>query len=912
MDKFSFLGNADTSAIEDLFQQYLKDNNSVESDWKQFFAGFEFARSNYEESGQIPQSVKKEFNVINLINGYRSRGHLFTQTNPVRERRKYAPTLDIENFDLTTADLETVFHAGAEIGIGAAKLKDIIAHLNQTYCQSIGAEYMYIRTPEIIKWLQEKMESQKNIVKFSIDEKKVILNKLNQAVTFENFLHTKFVGQKRFSLEGAESTIPALDAVCEIGADMGIQDFVIGMAHRGRLNVLANILNKTYKDIFTEFEGRPSEDSVFDGDVKYHMGYSSDLKTNNGKQVHLSLTPNPSHLEAVDPVVEGICRAKIDNRHNGDNNKVCPILIHGDAAIAGQGIVYEVVQMSQLEGFKTGGTIHMVINNQVGFTTNYLDGRSSTYCTDVAKVVLSPVFHVNGDDVEALVYVCRLAMEFRQKFHRNVFIDILCYRKYGHNEGDEPRFTQPLLYKAIAAHPNAREIYLKQLIQEGSISAEVAKDMEVSLKKILQEKLDEAKQTEKAKVTSFLEGNWKGMKMADADAFDKSPDTSIDKKVFLDIANKTVALPKDKKVFTKIQKLFDDRTAMISNDTYDWAMGELMAYATLMNEGHHVRFSGQDVERGTFSHRHAVVKFEDSEDEYIPLNNFGATGKLSIYNSLLSEYGVLGFEFGYALTTPKTLTIWEAQFGDFFNGAQIMIDQFITSAEAKWRRMNGLVMLLPHGYEGQGPEHSSARLERFLQQCAGNNIQIVNCTTPANQFHALRRQIKRDFRKPLICFTPKKLLRYPSCISSVKDFTTGGFQEVLDDVTAAAKLVKKVIFCSGKFFYDLIEAKQKNGADGLAIVRLEQLYPFPAIQLQAIIEKYKNATEYIWAQEEPENMGAWAHVMRMFTKYDKLDNIKLKYIGRAENASPATGFSKSHAEQQQTLIDKLVQPQLVK
>jgi 2-oxoglutarate dehydrogenase E1 component len=468
------------------------------------------------------------------------------------------------------------------------------------------------------------------------------------------------------------------------------------------------------------------------------------------------------------------------------------------------------------------------------------------------------------------------------------------------------------LYKAIAAHPNAREIYLKQLIQEGSISAEVAKDMEVSLKKILQEKLDEAKQTEKAKVTSFLEGNWKGMKMADADAFDKSPDTGVDKKIFLDIAKKTVALPKDKKVFTKIQKLFDDRMAMITNDNYDWAMGELMAYATLMNEGHHVRFSGQDVERGTFSHRHAVVKFEDSEDEYIPLNNFGATGKLSIYNSLLSEYGVLGFEFGYALTTPKTLTIWEAQFGDFFNGAQIMIDQFITSAEAKWRRMNGLVMLLPHGYEGQGPEHSSARLERFLQQCAGNNIQVVNCTTPANQFHALRRQIKRDFRKPLICFTPKKLLRYPSCVSSAKDFTTGGFQEVLDDVTATAKSVKKVIFCSGKFFYDLIEAKQKNGTDAMAIIRLEQLYPFPAIQLQAIVEKYKNATEFIWAQEEPENMGAWAHVMRMFTKYDKLDTIKLKYIGRCENASPATGFSKSHAEQQQVIIDKLVQPQLVK
>ena len=906
MDKFSYLGNGDVVAIESLFQQYLNDNNSVEADWKQFFAGFEFARKNYEDGGEIPQNVKKEFDVLNLVNAYRSRGHLFTQTNPVRERRKYTPTLDIENFGLSEADMETVFQAGTQIGIGAAKLKDIVAHLEQTYCQSIGAEYMYIRTPEVIKWLQDKMEASRNTPKFSIDEKKVILNKLNQAVVFENFLHTKFVGQKRFSLEGAESTIPALDAVCEKGADMGIKDFVIGMAHRGRLSVLANILNKTYKDIFTEFEGRPSEDSVFDGDVKYHMGYSSDLESNNGKQVHLSLTPNPSHLEAVDPVVEGIARAKIDHLHNGDLNKVCPILIHGDAALAGQGIVYEVLQMSQLDGYKAGGTIHIVINNQVGFTTNYLDARSSTYCTDVAKTVLSPVFHVNGDDVEALVYVARLAMEFRQTFNRDVFIDVLCYRKYGHNEGDEPRFTQPLLYKAIASHPNPREIYLKQLLEEGSISADLAKEMETSFKNLLQEKLDEAKQTEKAKVTSFLEGAWKGLKMADADAFDKSPDTSVDKKTFLEIAKKTVQLPGDKKFFNKIQKLFDDRAAMITNDNYDWAMGELMAYATLMNEGHNVRFSGQDVERGTFSHRHAILKVEDSEEEYTPLNNFGSKGKLEIYNSLLSEYGVLGFEFGYALTTPGGLTIWEAQFGDFFNGAQIIIDQFITSAEAKWRRMNGLVLLLPHGYEGMGPEHSSARMERFLQQCAGNNMQVVNCTTPANQFHSIRRQLKRDFRKPLFCFTPKKLLRYPTCISSLKDFTTGGFQEVIDDASATAKSAKKVIFCSGKVYYDLIEGREKAGADDLAIVRVEQLYPFPAKQLNSIISKYKNATEHIWAQEEPENMGAWAHMMRMFMKHDETKDVELKYVGRTENASPATGFSKPHAQQQQSIIDAIV------
>jgi 2-oxoglutarate dehydrogenase E1 component len=910
MDKFSFLGNGDVVAIEELFQQYLKDNNSVEADWRQFFAGFEFARKNYEDGGEIPQNVKKEFDVVNLIHGYRSRGHLFTQTNPVRERRKYTPTLDIENFGLTEADMETVFQAGNQIGIGAAKLKDIIAHLKQTYCGSIGAEYMYIRTPEVIKWLQEKMEKQKNTPKFSIEEKKVILNKLNQAVVFENFLHTKFVGQKRFSLEGAEATIPALDAVCEKGADLGIEDFVIGMAHRGRLSVLANILNKTYKDIFTEFEGRPSEDSVFDGDVKYHMGYSSDQKSNSGKQVHLSLTPNPSHLEAVDPVVEGIARAKIDNLHNGDYNKVCPILIHGDGALAGQGIVYEVLQMSQLDGFKTGGTMHIVINNQVGFTTNYHDARSSTYCTDVAKTVLSPVFHVNGDDVEALVYTAQLAMEFRQTFNRDVFIDVLCYRKYGHNEGDEPRFTQPLLYKAIASHPNPREIYTKQLLAEGSIAADLAKEMETNFKNLLQEKLDEAKQTEKAKITSFLEGQWKGVKMADADAFDSSPDTSVDKKIFLEIAKKTVELPKDKKFFNKIQKLFDDRAAMITSDNYDWAMGELMAYATLMNEGHNVRFSGQDVERGTFSHRHAIVKFEDSEVEYTPLNNFGAKGKLEIYNSLLSEYGVLGFEFGYSMATPKALVIWEAQFGDFFNGAQIIIDQFITSAEAKWRRMNGLVMLLPHGYEGMGPEHSSARMERFLQQCAGNNMQVVNCTTPANQFHVLRRQIKRDFRKPLMCFTPKKLLRYPSCVSSLKDFTSGGFLEVIDD-TVAAKSVKKVVFCSGKVYYDLVEAREKAGSDDIAIVRVEQLYPFPLKQIKAAIDKYKGATEFIWAQEEPENMGAWAHIVRMFMKYPELENVKLKYVGRPENASPATGFSKSHAEQQQAIMDKIFVKQLV-
>jgi 2-oxoglutarate dehydrogenase E1 component len=912
MEKFSYLGNGDIAAIETIYAQYLKDSNSVGADWQKFFEGFEFGRKNFEEGEVIPQSVRKEFNVINLINGYRSRGHLFTHTNPVRERRQYTPTLGIENFGLETADLETVFHAGTQIGIGPAKLKDIIAHLTQTYCQSIGAEYMYIRTPDVVQWLQDKMESSRNTPKYSILEKMIILDKLSQAVFFENFLHTKFVGQKRFSLEGGETAIPALHAVIEKGADLGIQDFVLGMAHRGRLNILANILNKTYKDIFTEFEGRLSEDSLFDGDVKYHMGYSSDLVSNHGKQVHISLTANPSHLEAVDPVVEGISRAKIDNKYNGDNSKVCPILVHGDAALAGQGICYEILQMSQLDGFKTGGTIHLVINNQVGFTTNYLDGRSSTYCTDVAKVVLAPVFHVNGDDVEACVFVTELAMEFRQKFRRDVFIDVLCYRKYGHNEGDEPRFTQPLLYKAIAIHPNPREIYIRQLIAEGSVSEEFAKEAERNFKQMLQEKLDEAKQVEKAKVNSFLEGPWKGIQMASAQDFDQSPDSSVDQKTFLRIAQSTTTLPADKKFFNKIQNIFKERVSMIEKDNYDWAMGELMAYATLMNEGHNVRFSGQDVERGTFSHRHAVVTIEDSEEEYVPLNGFGAPGKLSIYNSLLSEYGVLGFEYGYALTTPSTLTIWEAQFGDFFNGAQIMIDQFITCSEYKWRRMQGLVMLLPHGYEGQGPEHSSARIERFLQQCAENNIQVINATTPANQFHALRRQLKREFRKPLICFTPKKLLRYPSCVSSMKDFCTGGFTEVFDDVTANVKTVKQIAFCSGKIFYDLIEAKAKNGADDIAVIRMEQLYPFPEKQIAAILGKYKNANQFCWVQEEPENMGAWTFITRMFRNHETTAAIHLRYIGRPESASPATGFNKAHLQQQQGIVDKLFEKSLVK
>jgi 2-oxoglutarate dehydrogenase E1 component len=904
MDKHSYLSNADGAVIEDFYQQYLNSPESVSEGWRKFFEGFEFARKNYDT--EVPEGFDKEFKVINLINGYRSRGHFFTKTNPVRARRKYSPTLDIENFGLEKADLETVFQAGSETGIGPAKLKDIITHLEETYCQSIGIEYTYIRKPEEVNWIKNKIEI-KNRLKLEKDEKRHVLHKLNQAVVFEQFLHKKFVGQKRFSLEGNEALIPALDKIVEKGADLGVKEFIVGMAHRGRLNVLANIFNKTYANIFSEFEGKEYEDNIFDGDVKYHLGYSCDVKTDNGHDVHMTLAPNPSHLETVDPVVHGITRSKLDT-YLKEENKIVPILIHGDAAIAGQGIVYEVIQMAQLDGYRVGGTIHIVVNNQIGFTTNYLDARSSTYCTDIGKVTLSPVLHVNGDDVEAVIQAVQFAIEYRQTFNKDVFIDILGYRKYGHNEGDEPRFTQPLLYKAISKHSNPRDIYLNQLIGEGIITKADAKTIEKDFDDVLQGRLDEAKEIEKASVTFFLKRTWENYSYCKPGEFDKSPETGFDKKKLLAIGNKIATLPEDKKFIKKINRLFDDRLNQIKEgNKLDWATGELLAYATLLEEGHPVRISGQDVERGTFSHRHAVVKVEDSEEEYVPLKNISKNqADFHIYNSLLSEYGVLGFEYGYGMATPNGLTIWEAQFGDFFNGAQIVIDQFLTAAEEKWKTQNGLVMLLPHGYEGQGAEHSSGRMERFLQQCAEENIQVADCTTPANYFHLLRRQLHRKFRKPLVVFTPKSLLRHPKCISSIDEMAKGSFQEVIDDANANAKNVETVVFCTGKFYYDLL-AKQEElaGADNLAIVRIEQLYPLPQKQLDSIVSKYKNAKNYIWAQEEPENMGAWTHMLRHFT------SVKLTPVTLAESGAPATGSSKAHAVRHNVIIDRVFKYSLV-
>jgi 2-oxoglutarate dehydrogenase E1 component len=906
MDKVSYVGNADVNAIDHLYKMYQQDPESVDIGWKKFFEGFDFARTNYEDGGEIPENFQKEFKVINLINGYRSRGHLFTKTNPVRERRKYSPTLSIENFGLDESDLNTIFQAGEQVGIGAATLRDIIHHLELTYCQSIGIEFAYMRDPERIDWFINKIEIA-NRPKFDNERKINIFKKLNQATNFEAFLGKKFVGQKRFSIEGGEALIPALDTLVHKGSDLGVEYFVMGMAHRGRLNTLTNIFAKRPRDIFSEFEGKEFDSiEYFDGDVKYHQGFTSHVTLANGKKIGVTLAPNPSHLEAVSTVVEGIARAKVDHVLH-DEDKICPVLIHGDAAVAGQGIVYETIQMAHLDGYRAGGTIHIVVNNQVGFTTNYLDGRSSTYCTDVAKTTLCPVFHVNGDDIEAVVTTIEIAMEYRQQFNRDIFIDLLCYRKYGHNEGDEPKFTQPSLYNLIAKHPNPKDIYFDQLAAEGVLSKEAAKVIEDEYNNHLEKEFDLSRQAEKALVYDFLSLTWEGFRHGKASDFISSPETGVAKKKLLELGVKLATLPEGKKYFRKISKIFEDRMNAIKEDKLDWGSAEMLAYATLLDEGHPVRISGQDVERGTFSHRHAVVKTEDTEEEIETLNLLSdKQGKFTVYNSLLSEYGVLGFEYGYSLATPRGLTIWEAQFGDFFNGAQIMIDQFITAGEDKWATQSGLVMLLPHGYEGQGAEHSSGRMERFLQQCADTNIQVVNTSTPANHFHLLRRQLKRDFRKPLVVFSPKALLRHPAAVSSLDEMAKGSFQEVIDDSAAKVANIDTVVFCSGKFYYEMKEKANEMGVDNMAFVRVEQLYPLPKTQIDAILAKYKNASNILWAQEEPANMGAWSHIA--------MSMREIPFIGICRNATAAAaeGSKKLHEKRLKQLFADVFQYAKVK
>lgn len=904
MNAKSYLHNADVNYIDDLYKQYQSDHTSVDFGWQKFFEGFELGQGKDFAGQGISENALKEINVLNLINDYRKRGHLFTKTNPVRERRKYSPDLSIENYGLEAKDLETKFNAGVEIGLGQASLKDIIAKLESTYCNAIGVEYTYIRQKERYEWMKNIVESTQNKPNLTLKEKERLLEKLNQASVFENFLHIKYIGQKRFSLEGLECLIPALDSVIHYGAELGVEEFVMGMAHRGRLNVLTNIFQKTYQEIFSEFEGKvfqdDSEQLFFEGDVKYHLGYSSNVSTDTGKNVHLSLAPNPSHLESVDPVVKGMVRAKLDSKYAGNFNKICPILIHGDAAVAGQGVVYEIIQMSGLEANNIGGTIHIVTNNQVGFTTNYLESRTSTYCTDVAKTTHCPVLHVNGDDVEAVVHAIKIAMAYRNQFNSDIFIDLLGYRRYGHNEGDEPRFTQPLLYAIIAKHPNPREIYKAKLLERGEIDAKLAQDMEQQFKSMLQEKLDQAKSEEKPKRSRFegIENQWQSFIVPDENAFNTPSDTTFDTEKWKTLAEKVTQLPADHLPIKKVQQLFVQRNKMIADNKYDWAMGETMAYATLLSEGHLVRMCGQDCERGTFSHRHAVVKKEDSEEKYYPLRNVDPNqAPFFVYNSLLSEYAALGFEFGYASAMPNALTIWEAQFGDFSNGAQIIIDQYIASAMSKWGRHNGLVMLLPHGYEGQGPEHSSARPERYLQLAANFNMQVVNCTTPASFYHVMRRQLKRNFRVPLIVMTPKSLLRHPQCVSTIEDFCQGTFQELIPQTAPANTEIRKVLFCTGKVYYDLLEKQLEGNHSDVLINRVEQLYPLPVHKMNEIISAYPKAA-VAWVQEEPKNMGTWMHLSR----YD-FDRT-LSYIGRKSSASPATGLKKIHDKEQAEVINE--------
>ena len=902
MDRFSFLNAAHTEFFAQLYDQYLVNPDSVEPSWRALFQGFDFGMSTYNQenalaqmstitisnvdNGQVSDKIVKEFNVLKLIDGYRTRGHLFTKTNPVRDRRIYTPNLDLENFGLSTADLETVFDAAKVLGHLPQTLKQIIQHLQNVYCESIGVEYMYIRKPEVVQWIQNKLNVNDNLPNFSADQKKNILEKLNEAVSFENFLHTKYVGQKRFSLEGGESIIPALDVLIEAAADKGVEHFVMGMAHRGRLNILANIFHKSTQDIFSEFDGKDYDKEYFDGDVKYHLGLTSEKTTKSGKKININLAPNPSHLETVGAVIEGIARAKQDKYFPNDFSKVLPIAVHGDAAVAGQGIVYEIVQMAQLDGYKTGGTIHLVINNQVGFTTNYQDARSSTYCTDVAKVTLSPVLHVNADDAEAVVHAMLFALDYRMTFASDVFIDLLGYRKYGHNEGDEPRFTQPVLYKIIAKHQNPRDIYAEKLIANGIIDAAYITQIEAQYKANLDLNLEESRKKTLTIIKPFLQDEWTNFVQVSDDEMLKKVNTKVDKNILDAAADVISTLPSDKKFINKIAKIVTDRKTMYNNNVIDWGTAETLAYASLLIDGYDVRVSGQDVERGTFSHRHAVVKVEDSEEEVILLNTLpNKKGKFNIYNSLLSEYGVLGFDYGYALTNPNTLTIWEAQFGDFSNGCQIMIDQYISCGEDKWNNQNGIVLLLPHGYEGQGAEHSSARMERYLQLCARHNMYVADCTTPANFFHLLRRQMKTNFRKPLVVFSPKSLLRHPLCVSTQDELANGEFQETIDDNQVDKSKVKSLVFCTGKFYYDILAERTANGRNDVALVRIEQLFPLPVAQLKEIIAKYPNADDYVWAQEEPKNMGAYSFMLMNF------DLVKWRLASLKAYAAPAAGSS---------------------
>ncbi|MBD98193.1 2-oxoglutarate dehydrogenase E1 component [bacterium] len=907
---FSYINNANPAYVDDLYQQYQHNPDALDDDWRRFFEGYEFSKLPSDHKvldslGSHASVHAKEIAVAKLIQAYRSRGHLIAKTNPIRQRRLHKADLDLDYFGLSAEDLNTTFEAGADIGLPLATLREIVDHLKQTYCESIGVEFMYSQDPTLRQWVCNRIDPIANRPNYDADQKKSILAQVAKAVAFESFLHTKYVGQKRFSLEGAESVIPGLEAAIEQAAQYGAKEIVVGMAHRGRLNVLTAVFGKTYKRIFREFDGKSIDPTMGgDGDVKYHLGYSTDRPTQAGHDVHLSLIPNPSHLEAVNGVVQGVVYAKRKNSEANDGHAsyadVVPILIHGDAALAGQGVNYEVTNMSKLDGYDNGGTVHVVINNQLGYTTSYLEGRSSVYCTDLAKITESPVFHVSADDPIAVVHAMQMAIAIRYEFKIDVYVDILGYRRYGHNEGDEPRFTQPVMYDIIKKHDNVYSLFAQALQAQGVVDAAYCDQLITDMKTHLQSELDAARAEKKPLSVDTFKGQWTQLRMPSDSDFDQSVDTRVSKKKLDAVMTALTRIDDDFPLFSKTKKIIESRKKMYANGSVDWAVAEQLAYGTLLADGHAVRLSGQDAQRGTFSHRHSVLKHETEEVPYIPLNHIHEKqAPFTVYNSMLSEYCVLGFELGCSWAQPNNLIVWEAQFGDFANGAQIVIDQFLSSSASKWHRWSGLTLLLPHGYEGMGPEHSSARLERFLQLCGEHNMYVINSTTPANIFHALRRQIENPFRIPMVVMSPKSLLRHPDVVSSVESLTEGRFQEVIDDSIPTPNEIKRVVLCSGKLYYDLKDYREANGIQSVAVIRLEQLYPFPEKALHAIKKRYQSAKSWVWAQEEPKNMGAWWYLSQSLTTVIQ----SVECVARKVSASPAAGNAKTHAKEQNQLIE---------
>jgi 2-oxoglutarate dehydrogenase E1 component len=896
MSSPSFATRWNLDVIESAYQRWQTDPTSVDERWRLFFEGFELG-----SAGGGPQQAEGggQVGIDQLIYAYRSLGHLLARLDPLSEARPSHPLLQLSEFGLSEKDLDRTFDTSDFVGLPRATLRQLLAALQETYCRTIGVEYMHIQDTRILRWLQERMEPRRNQPNFSKRQKIRILMELHFAELFERFLHTRYLGQKRFSLEGAETLIPLLDALIDRGAEGGVRQVVLGMAHRGRLNVLANTLNKPYQELFSEFEDNFLPGSMDgDGDVKYHLGFSTDRPTSQGETVHVSLTPNPSHLEAVDPVVEGRTRAKQEQIGDRGRTQGLPVLIHGDAAFAGQGLIAETLNLSQLPGYRTGGTVHVIINNQIGFTTSPADARSTTYCTDVAKMIEVPIFHVNGEDPEATVFVTQLAAEFRQTFQKDVVIDMYCYRRHGHNEGDEPSFTQPLMYAQIKDRPTISEVYTEQLILRGDLTV----DEDEAIVKGFQDKLQEAQEQVKAGPPqpvgmSGYAGRWKGLTRYYSHA---PAETAVPLPTLEKITAGLARVPPDFTVHPKIVKQLEARVKELAErKPLDWAFGEALAFGSLLLEGTPVRLSGQDSRRGTFSQRHAVLYDAKTGEPYSPLNYLEPDqARFNAYDSLLSEAAVLGFDFGYSMDAPDTLVLWEAQFGDFANGAQVIIDQFIVPSGSKWQRDSGLVLLLPHGYEGQGPEHSSARLERWLQLCAEDNIQVCNLTTPAQYFHVLRRQMKRNFRKPLVILTPKSLLRHKLAVSPVEAFTSGRFYEVLDDLGADPGKVRRVLLCSGKVYYDLLERRQDLETDELAIVRVEQFFPFPVQPLERVTARYRKAREWVWVQEESLNMGGWGF---MEPRLRALGHPP-KYVGRDASASPATGSRQIHLREQKELV----------